>query len=408
MSKQATSFYDDLDKELGGSMPTLEEIEMDEKRNREEQNKNKEEQNKNKEKEEDKLLSQKDDDRPSFERQKKSSPSNEESNAILRKQRDEALEEAKAAKAFKETFGDNSPDVIKPVFEWIKEYTGGVITPETVKEKLEEIKSVNERLDDLRKQSEEKESIINELDIRQSKEFKTNFEAPYKEALDSLFLEFANLTDDKKIIAPKATESLNALLTSKDDLTAVDIKAAIIKFQKEYKSESGEDPTVSGISAIMESYRKFHSKREKLREAYTNWKKVKTEEEKKKIAEDQVKNEARARADKRKRIDLATKAYKEFDIIEEIDFLEEKEIKSLFDEEFDFGENVLSGKEIPSYDTIIQKGVKAKLFDRLFEKYKDMSIHLSKIEKGERSGFTGSRRHQSTQQSKQKKDWLDG
>ena len=344
---------------------------------------------------------QKKEDGPIFKRDEKKKPTKEESIATLRKQRDDALE---VGKVFTEVFGEHKPSAIKPLLDFVLEEADGPITEEYVIGKIQEFKELKTVSSKYIEQLEEKERKIAELDVRESKEFEENFKKPYKEAHDSLFLEFATIGPDKKVIAPEATKAFQKFLTELKDPSGIEVKSALMEFAKEFKKESGEDPTLPSVTHLMDSLRTFNKVRHDMHNAYVNWKTTKEEAKKKKESETQILTEAQQRANKKKRVDLASKAFREFDL-EDISFVTEKEAEELFKEEYQFSEKIYTGEDVPEYDSLLQRGVKSRLWD----KYKDKLVSLLKleeeIEEGERNGLPGS-----MELKKKKapvKDWLE-
>ncbi len=342
-----------------------------------------------KEKEEKKeLVIPPDDEQPKFVREpRKTKPNADESIATLRKQRDE--ERAKNEK-FTSIFGDHSPETIKPILDLLIERADGPITPEFVNEVLEDYRISKNKIEDLGKELTEKEKKVLELDIRYSDDFKNNFERPYQEAMQSLFLEFAQV-DGEKVIGPKATASFNEFLTKTEDLDGLKIKQALNKFAREYKEETGESPILPSITDLTKAVRNFNSKREELHDAYTNWKVKKKEVEEKRLAESETQTEQQKKALRRQRVEYASKAYREFDL-DSLPFVDEKDIEVMFREEFELGENVREGKDVPEYDKLIQRGVKSRLWDKYAQELADLRQFKEKVEKGERSGLSGTDR----------------
>jgi len=346
----------------------------------------------------------KDDDGPDFTRPGKKKVTQDESIATLRKQRDE---EREASKIYKDTFGDVDPVILKDVVDFVKDHVDGPITKDSIATIITDLKTQKDKVAELEAELQEREKIVNELEVTHSKEFNDRYKIPFKEAYDTLFLEFATVTQDKKILAPKATKEFNDFITANKDIEGVEIKAALNKYAKDFENESGEKPDLPSMSSLMTSLRAFRSARESMNEAYSNWKVKKEEDNKRKAFENQTQTEAQMKASKKLRTDLVSKAFREFDTTP-IPFVEDKEIDEIFKEEYQFGERFYSDNNVPGYDEVVVKCVKANLWDKWAGKLKDLLDLESAIEKGERNGLRGGKRIDNKTGSKDQKDWLGG
>lgn len=340
-----------------------------------------------------------DDDLPLFERDKpKKKPTQEESNGILRKKLDQTEQELKL---FKEKFTDIAPEAITPFIEYLSEVGEGVVDSDLTKKIIEDIKSKDIEISELRKQVEEKERKVAEIDVRFSDDFKNKYEEPYKQAANTMLLEFANVSPDKKILAPQATKDLHTYFAENSDkLDAVEVKAKLQEFRAKYKEETGgEDITLPSVTDMMKAIRSFDKSKKDMHEAYNNWgSKRKTEEEARK-AEEQRTREAAYKAGKRERMTLATKAFRDYDI-DKYDFIEESDLKAIATEEFSLGEKIMQGEDVPPYDVLITRGINS----RLWEKHRDNYLRLLKAER-QREPKPGS--EIPGEKSKASKDWLE-
>ncbi len=355
-------------------------------------------------KEEEKLKGGKpNEDEPQFVREPRKKATPDESIATLRKQRDE---ERERNKIFTETFGEHKPQLIKPILDLVSEYADGPLTEDSVAAVITKLKDAENNINSLQEELQKREQIISQLDVEHSSEFNSKYKEPYKLAHDTLFLEYASVASDKSIIAPKATDALHKLLTSNPEISGIEVKQALSQFAKAFKEESGEDAQLPSMNSLMNSLRAFKSSREAMQDAYTNWKTKKEEDAKSAQANQQIQTEAQKRASKKMRVDLISKAYREFDL-DVIPFVDDKEAEELFKEEYDFGEKIFEGKEVPTYDAVMQKGVKARLWDKYASKLKDLIELEESIQKGERNGLPGSK-NQVIKNKVDTKDWLGG
>lgn len=337
--------------------------------------------------------SKNDDDEPNFSREKKEEkkgPSKEESNAILRKQRDEATA---AKEAFSKIFGDSNPEVVKPLWDHLQETVeGGVVTPDTVTQWLETQKSLKEENDRLASELAAKDATIEKLDIKSSPVFEKTYVQPYKQAHDDLMVEFATIGSDKKIIGEVSTKAFMDFLTNPENATldGIGMKAALRQYGEQFKKETGEDPTATSVTDMMKAFRNFQSKRKEMHDAYSNWGAKKKEDEARLIAEQEANEELNQKRSKRLRSDLASKAFREFPFDDFKDVVPDKEIESMFKEEFEKGEQILAGKSTITYDGVMQQYVKARLLDKMLPRMKELLALEAKLKANERSGLPGS------------------
>lgn len=330
------------------------------------------------------------DDKNLFPQKKKAKASTDESIQALRKQRDELRDSLEKHKAI---FGDYDLEALSPIVNFVKESTNGVVTKESISEYLERIKKSNEELEQLNGKLKEKDNIISDLDIRSSQTFKEQYQKPYDDAAKSIQVEIANFDPEKKILGPKATQKFFSFLTGTEGVDAVDLKIKINEFTADYKKETGEDyPTTLSVTNIMSSVREFNHSRNKMGEAYQNWQTLKKEAEDRKLVELSQTQEVKLKENARLRKNLASKAYQDFDI-DEYSFLTSEEAQDFFHEEFKMGEGLHKGEvTIPPYNELITRGVKARMFDKFYPRFKELLELEKNLDKNERSGIRGSDR----------------
>jgi hypothetical protein len=369
------NFFEDIEEEKSAVLTDEQKKKVEEDAAAEEQKKKDEEQKKK-----DEEQKKKDDDEEvklelerATSKKKEEKPTKDDSIATLRKQRDEL---ASKVKQYEESGID--PQVIKPILDLITDSSDGVLDQSTVEAIVTEIKSKDKEINDLKEALQSKDQRIAEIDIRFSDEFKTKYEEPYKQSAQSLLLEFASITDDKKIIAPVATKKLHdALVEKSGELTAIDVKAMLGSFAKEFEEESGEQASIPTINSLMSAIRAFDKSRKDMQGAYQNWSTKRKEEEDKLHAEEEQNRDLLSKKEKRERIKFVNKAFKEFDF-DSHDFLEEDKIKESFNEEYEFIEGIYNNPEkAPTHDVLISRGVKSRLWDSHLENYKRL-IELEK------------------------------
>jgi hypothetical protein len=369
--------------------------------------------NPDKEKEEEEEEEEDDDSAPNFSRKKneeqdkskkkEDKKTKEESLAELRKARDE---ERERNKRYKEVFGDADVSLYKPLIELISEQIEGPVTQEAIVEVLEGIKNKDSVVSDLNQRLQEQDKTITELDIRHSPEFKKKFIEPYQEADRNLLIEFANLDEKGNILGEKSTSSFHRYLTENiDKVDAAAVKAQLAKFARDYEAETGEKPELPTVSALMSSVRDFRSKRNDMQEAFSDWGNKKKKAQEEEAAEEERNRELNIKRNKRERKNLATKAFQDFDhdSIEDIANQLDVSISDLFTEEFKKGEDIFDGKDAPAYDFMIQRGVKAQLFDKFLPELKRLRDFEKEVLEREREGLPPSSRKSTD--TKTQTDW---
>lgn len=318
-------------------------------------------------------------DEPNFTKEKKKEkPSKEDSVVALRKQRDELQERVKAY----EDTGINI-NSLKPILDYVSESADGVLDEDTAKVIVQEIKSKDEEIASLKETLQEKDKKIAEIDIRYSDDFKTKYQEPYVQASESLLLEFASITPDKKIVAPKATKALHdSLIEKSKELTAIDVKAMLSQYAKDFEDESGETASIPTINSLMKSLRDFSNARESMKEAYDNWSSIKKQESDKSMVDREKESEEIQRHKKRERSKLFSKAFQEFDL-DALDFIDEDAAKETFNEEYKFIEKIIADPDkAPGHDELITRGVKSRLWDKHLDNYKRLLALEKEISKG--------------------------
>lgn len=350
------------------------------------------------------------DDEPQFTRPPKADKKDnkDENLANLRKDRD-----AFKAKVedYKKTFGDLDPDVVKPFIEFLKEDADGAITQESVLARLEEWRTQQEEIQSLKDKLQEKEKFVEQLDVQHSEEFKQKYNQPFLDARNNLLLEIANVAPDKTIIGEKSTRKFYDFLSTNTAFDGIELKAAITAFKKDYKEETGEDYTEAlNPSSIMNVVRDYRLKAQQRQQAYENWGASKTEAQKKQQQEALQNQERIQKESRRQRVTLASKAFREFDLDDQFDFLDDKQAKKLFDEEFQFGEKMFNGKpeDIPPYDELITRGAKSRLLDQILPDYKRLKALEKELQENERAGHKGNKTPKLDANGKEKEtDWLN-
>jgi hypothetical protein len=235
----------------------------------------------------------------------------------------------------------------------------------------------------------ENEKKVIDLDIRHSEDFKLNYIKPYNDTAQEMFLDFAQVGSDQKVIAPKATKEFNDFLLGLTEIDGLKVKAKLNEFAKAFRDESGEEAVLPAVSTLMASIRNYHAARTSMHEAYNDWGNKKKENVQKLTAKQQEEFEKSQKTGRRIRVEESSKAFQEFDL-DKFDFIKESELEEIFKEEFELGEKLSRGEDMPPYRELLTRGAKARLFDKYAPMLKDLISFKEKFDKGERNHVKGS------------------
>lgn len=364
---QASEFMKDLD--------MTDDIDQDE-----EDKKKKELEEKNKQQDIDKDLN------PNFKRQQKAKPDKDESLATLRKQRDDL---AKIVDGFKESFGaDVDPSTFKPLIQEIVSQADGPVTADYITKFIEDNKKKDETVKQMQERLSENEKKVVDLDIRHSEEYQRTYVQPYSDAAKEMFLDFAQVSSDEKVIAPIATKEFNDFLLNLTDIDGLKVKAKLNEFAKKFQAESGEDALLPAVSTLMASLRNYHTAKQNMHDAYNDWGNKKKESVQKFTAKQQEEFEKSQKTGRRVRVEESSKAFQEFDL-DKYDFIPETELEEVFKEEFELGEKLSKGENLPPYRDLLTRGAKSRLFDKYAPMLKDLIKFKESVEKGNRNHIKG-------------------
>lgn len=329
----------------------------------------------------------------------------EESNAILKKQNNDLKTENES---FRKSLGDIQPGALSPIIEYIKENIEGVVDATSIASVIEELKSNRETIQSLETKLQEKDKFLEEVDIKYSPDFQENYQRPYKEAGDAVYLEFATVANGKIIGEKSAKSFANFIFENADKMDGIALKSEMKKYAEEYEKETGEKAELPSVSNMMGAIRTFSQARKEYSEAVANWTTKKKESKDRYEQEQLQQSKEQGKQKKQLRKSLATKAFTDFPIETDYTFLDDKEVKDLFTEEYKAGEKLFDGEgEIPSYDIMMSRGVKARLFDKIAPLYKKLLEEQEHQDAGNRhrpshKGVA----NPSKSASKEEKDWL--
>lgn len=315
-------------------------------------------------------------DRPSFTKDsntppaKGQKPNKDDSIEILRTQRDEyktKLEEI--------TTKVGDPTLVTSLVDYVATIVDGPITKDKIETVIGQLKAKDDAIKALTEERDNHASKLRDINIRFSKEFQDQYEKPILDAQQDMLWSFATADSGKQgeSLAPVATRKLfDKFFKEAHQLTPAQVQLALREYSAEFKKETGgEDYIMPPINSVMASIRGLTKLRTEAKVAYDTWESKKQEAARELQSKQAIQDEALSRQTRKERINLASKAYREFDH-DSVAFMEEAEVEKLFNEEFDFGENLFKKEgKIPPYNELIQRGVKARLWDLHAAEFKE-------------------------------------
>lgn len=323
--------------------------------------------------------------KPKDKEKSKQKPTKEESIEILRQERDRLLEEKKKL----EDAGLPSPS-LKKIEAYLKEKYGNV-DEKTVENYILKNKSRKEKLTEYEKELAEKEARLRGYDICSTKEWQENYKIPQDKARD-LLVAAISVPDAEgnprhwKVIEPLFQELV------KKEYTSLQIKAMLMDFSQKYEEKTGEKYVMPSVTDVVNSVELFHKRAKASVEAFQNWETRRQQEqmEEERRQEEEFGNRKRKEFEFRKK--QAQELINEFDYDSYADFIAEEEIedslKGVFRENEDYINNP---SKLPPYKEILKNNIKSKLFDKLFEEYKELKAWKQEQDNEDRSGLSDTR-----------------
>jgi hypothetical protein len=316
----------------------------------------------------------------------------EDSIANLRKAKDDAETKYKAlSEEIQSQLGTNDVTILKPVVDYLNRKLEGIVTPEKVSKLIEDFDGGDQRIKDYEDKIQDREKRLRDYDIRESEEFKVKYQAPWQEAQNSLFYEFANVTPDKKLIAPKATNELFEAIAKNAEIDPPTMKSLLRQFEISYEKESGEKTSLPSLTDMMKAHRNFQQTRVDMQKAYQNWEVEKVASRKENELKTIEAEKELSAKNKRERVRYATEAFRNFNHDDFDGLIEDDELKVLFDEEYKFNESYWEqGKPPATLSELYQRGVNDRILKRILPEYKELKKFKEEYDKGENNEIRGS------------------
>lgn len=337
--------------------------------------------------------------------QKKNTP--EESNSILKKN----LNEAKSKlQKYEETLGSHSPETLKPLIDFITSKSeNGIVDADVITNTISELQELQEENETLKGKLTEKDKLLERADIQQSTEFQEKFDKPLREAKQALLLEFAQVSQGN-IIGPESTKAFNDyLLKAAEKPNALEIKEKLQEFVVAYEKETGEKPiNLPSVSNLVKSVREYGEAGVSYLQAYNNWTETKKKTQEEENQNRLVQSQQQQKQNKQLRKNLTSKAFTEYDLDGAYSFLDEKEVKGIFESEYKNGEILFSDPDkIPSYDVMITRGVESELWRKYAPMLKEIIEQKQLEEEGQRQRPGNKSQAQPGNRKADDVDWID-
>jgi hypothetical protein len=296
----------------------------------------------------------------------------------------EGLQEEIDYKAKYEKFKDFDTDafeVLKPIIlEEEGEEIGSKIANLATKHK--EYKT---KIGELTEKEKAREAWFRENQILHSREFQENYELPVKKSVD-LYNALLGETDKegKPVREDVWVKYRKAIWNDGKELTAAQIKAINKNFSDGYHQKFGDAPELPSIREIMDSRDELIDAQYNRIQAIQNWEKeveLRTAQQKNQETEREAEIRKAKEIENRQKYDVFKKEIK-YDAYSE--FFDKEVIDSKAEEMRIEFEDAMSGKNVPKLEEYFEMLHKAKLFDDLLNKSKELNSIVKEVKKGRR------------------------
>lgn len=308
----------------------------------------------------------------------------------LKKAKEAAEKEAERLKAELSQFEEFKP--LKPIAEYIKTKEGG-LDDEKVNKYIERNKEKKTKLTEYEKKLKETDMRLKEVSIDHSTEFRDDYIAPLEKEKGNFIALIAPVNNEGQIKNPKLIDSLygRLLATDKDGkpLNSIQVKAVLTKFEEEYKKATGEDYDIPQLSQVVNQIQSVRSKTISAINAKQNWEKVREEKKKELLFQESQQHEEFIKKETAGRLYVTDKVIKDFDYSSIEGVIAEDEFKDSIKENSNFLIKVLKGEDKKEYADLLTDLSKAKHFDSLVTKVKEVQEELRLEKLKNKSGAPG-------------------
>jgi hypothetical protein len=260
-------------------------------------------------------------------------------------------------------------------------------------------KTRKQKTDELEKSLKTKDQALKEISIEHSDEWKTEYVKPIQKAAANIFTIIANQHEDKdgKIVTREEalTKGLMNQLVSLDKdgnpKQPLEIKGIISKFRKAYEEKTGLEYEMPSLKEIVEAVETVHINIARADKAKANWNEELESKNKERIFEEAQKEKTFIKKELEGRDYLVSKLKGSQDIKDLKEIIgDEDEVAAAFDEEHEFlkkGVRKDSDYKPRGYDALVKSLGKAKLFDKLVEKFKALQSENEELKTQRNSGL---------------------
>lgn len=268
-----------------------------------------------------------------------------------------------------------------------------------VDEYINRNKTRKQKVEELDKAVKNKDLALKEISIEQSDEWKTEYVKPIQKAAANIFTIIANQHEDSdgnvKVREEALTKSLMNQLVSLDKdgnpKQPIEIKGIMSKFRKAYEEKTGLDYEMPSLKEIVEAVETVHVNIARADKAKANWNEELEKKNKERIFEEAQKEKAYIDKELTGRDYLISKLKDSQEVKDLKEIIgEEDEVIAAFDEEHEFlkkGVRKDSDYKPRGYDALVKSLGKAKLFDKLVEKFKALQSEHDELKKHRDSGL---------------------
>jgi hypothetical protein len=289
---------------------------------------------------------------------------------------------------------------LKKVGEYLTSKTKKeALAEEDVDEYINRNKTRKQKVEELDKAIKNKDQALKEISIEHSDEWKTEYVKPIQKAAANIFTIIANQYEDKdgKIKTREeglTKELMNQLVSLDKDgnpKQPLEIKGIVSKFRKAYEEKTGLDYEMPSLKEIVEAVETVHINIARADKAKANWNEELERKNKERVFEEAQKEKTFIEKEIAGRDYLVSKFKDSQDIKELQEILgDEDEVIAAFNEEHEFlkkGVRKDSDYKPRGYDALVKSLGKAKLFDKLAEKYKALQSEYAELKSQRDSGL---------------------
>lgn len=332
------------------------------------------------------------------EQQKK--PSHIENINELKKKKDllearvkELEEDAKSKKQIIDEY-----NVVKPIVDHIKTKEQK-LDNESVNNYINRQKERKKVVEEYGQKLTEKEKRLQEIEITSSDLWKNEYEIPLIKAKDAFVATLTNVDSEGKPRHPELVEHLVESLSKVNEktgepLNAMQIRAIVAKFAKEYEDNTGIPYEVPTILEIKDSLDMFIGKYKESYVAKQNWKKVSEEKRVKELAKMSEEQKRRMQEELSARDLLITETINNIDYSEFQEAFQKDDVMLQIQNEHKHFVDSMTGKTAQrDYHEHVVLSAKGKLFDKLISEFKSVKDQLKAEKEKNRSSIpNGGRR----------------